>query len=50
MPAARRFPELGLRVSRELESIEPIETLTRVPRMADPGCDTTADGTRPELT
>jgi DNA recombination protein RmuC len=36
MPAARRFPGLGLRVNRELELIEPVETLTRVPRVAGP--------------
>lgn len=35
LPAARRFPELGLRVSRELEPIEHIETLARAPRVAD---------------
>ncbi len=33
MPAARRFPELGLRVSRELEPIESIDTLARPPRL-----------------
>jgi len=32
MPAARRFPELGLRVSRDLEPIEPVANLTRIPR------------------
>ena len=36
MPAARRFPGLGLRVNRELELIEPVDTLTRVPRVAGP--------------
>jgi DNA recombination protein RmuC len=36
MPAARRFPGLGLRVNRELELIEPVETLTRMPRVAGP--------------
>jgi DNA recombination protein RmuC len=36
MPAARRFPGLGLRVNRELELIEPVDTLTRVPRIAAP--------------
>src|SRR5580658_3278367 len=36
LPAARRFPGLGLRVNRELELIEPVETLTRVPRVAGP--------------
>jgi len=34
LPAARRFPELGLRVSREIEPIEPIESLTRRPRLS----------------
>jgi DNA recombination protein RmuC len=33
MSAARRFPGLGLRVNRELDLIEPIDTLTRIPRM-----------------
>ena len=32
MPAARRFPELGLRVQRDLEVIEPVDSLTRTPR------------------
>jgi DNA recombination protein RmuC len=36
MPAARRFPGLGLRVNRELELIEPVDTLTRVPRITGP--------------
>src|SRR5579863_46734 len=35
LPAARRFPDLGLRVSRDLEPIEPIANLTRIPRIAD---------------
>jgi DNA recombination protein RmuC len=34
LPAARRFPELGLRVSRELEAIEPVAHLARTPRGA----------------
>jgi DNA recombination protein RmuC len=51
MPAARRFPELGLRGNRALDAIEPIDTLARVPRVTDPAeYDPTADGTRPELT
>jgi DNA recombination protein RmuC len=33
LPAARRFPELGLRVNRELEPIESIDTLARTPRL-----------------
>jgi DNA recombination protein RmuC len=42
LPAARRFPELGLRVNREIEPIEPVATLTRIPR--DAGADTEAAG------
>jgi DNA recombination protein RmuC len=33
MPAARRFPELGLRVDRNIETLEPIANLARVPRV-----------------
>jgi DNA recombination protein RmuC len=33
-PAARRFPELGLRFSREIEPIEPVGNLARIPRDA----------------
>jgi DNA recombination protein RmuC len=33
LPAARRFPELGLRVNRELEPMEQIDILARVPRI-----------------
>ena len=32
LPAARRFEELGLRVSRTIEPIEPISNLARTPR------------------
>jgi DNA recombination protein RmuC len=32
LPAARRFPELGMRVSREIDPIEPIASLARTPR------------------
>jgi len=32
LPAARRFPELGLRVTREIDPIEPVASLTRAPR------------------
>ncbi|MGO9514164.1 MAG: DNA recombination protein RmuC [Steroidobacteraceae bacterium] len=38
LPAARRFPELGLRVNRELEPIEQVDMLARAPR---------AEGTAP---
>ena len=34
LPAARRFPELGLRVQRDLEVLEPVGSLTRTPRTA----------------
>jgi DNA recombination protein RmuC len=34
LPAARRFPELGLRFSREIEPIEPVGNLARIPRNA----------------
>jgi DNA recombination protein RmuC len=34
LPSARRFPELGLRVSREIEAIDPIANLARTPRGA----------------
>jgi|HubBroStandDraft_1064217.scaffolds.fasta_scaffold00031_72 DNA recombination protein RmuC len=47
LPAARRFPELGLRVNREIEPIEPVASLTRIPR--DAGADTdAADEADPE--
>jgi DNA recombination protein RmuC len=35
LPAARRFPELGLRVNREIEPLEPVASLTRIPRDAE---------------
>jgi DNA recombination protein RmuC len=35
LPAARRFESLGLRVSRDIEPIEPVESLARIPRTAD---------------
>ena len=34
LPAARRFPELGLRTDRELPGAEPVEALPRTPRVA----------------
>jgi DNA recombination protein RmuC len=34
LPAARRFPELGLRVNREIESLDPVASLARIPRQA----------------
>lgn len=41
LPAARRFPELGLRVSRDIDVIDPVESLARTPRMSAP--DAAAD-------
>jgi DNA recombination protein RmuC len=32
LPSARRFPELGLRVNREIDPIEPVADLARIPR------------------
>jgi DNA recombination protein RmuC len=34
LPAARRFPELGLRMNREIEPIDPVASLARIPRQA----------------
>jgi DNA recombination protein RmuC len=48
LPAARRFPELGLRVARELEPIDPIGSLTRTPR--DATAAPAADEAHPENT
>jgi DNA recombination protein RmuC len=41
LPAARRFEALGLRVNRDIETLEPVTTLTRIPRNAgvDAGVD-----------
>jgi DNA recombination protein RmuC len=51
LPAARRFPELGLRVNRVLEPLDPIETLTRTPRVAGSAAsESTADGTAADST
>ncbi|HEY2144807.1 MAG TPA: DNA recombination protein RmuC [Steroidobacteraceae bacterium] len=32
LPAARRFPDLGLRMNRGIEPLEPVASLTRTPR------------------
>jgi DNA recombination protein RmuC len=37
LPGARRFPELGLRINRDIEPLEPVEQLARIPREGDPG-------------
>jgi DNA recombination protein RmuC len=34
LPAARRFPELGMRVNREIDPIEPVTGLAREPRIS----------------
>ena len=47
LPAARRFPELGMRVNREIEPIEPVASLTRTPRSATVEQDP-SDEARPE--
>jgi DNA recombination protein RmuC len=39
LPSARRFESLGLRVTRSIETIEPIESLTRTPRAEPPERD-----------
>jgi DNA recombination protein RmuC len=43
LPAARRFPDLGLRMSRELEPIEPVANLARIPRGPDAEPDPAGD-------
>jgi DNA recombination protein RmuC len=51
LPVARRFPDLGLRVNRELEILEPVDNAPRIPRAApavEPASST--DGARPEAT
>src|SRR6202166_5177670 len=45
LPAARRFEGLGLRVNREIEPLEPVTTLTRIPR--NTGVDTGLDAGSP---
>jgi DNA recombination protein RmuC len=45
LPAARRFPELGLRVNREMESIAPVNVPAREPADQAPPSD---DGAAPE--
>jgi DNA recombination protein RmuC len=39
LPAARRFPELGLRVQRDLEVPEPVDALTRTAARSRPTSD-----------
>ena len=35
LPAARRFPELGMRINREIEPLDPVASLSRIPRSAN---------------
>ena len=44
LPAARRFEGLGLRVNREIDLLEPVETLTRIPRNTGVETDSSAEG------
>jgi DNA recombination protein RmuC len=51
LPVARRFPDLGLRVNRELEILDPVDSAPRVPRAsATIESASSTDGTRPEAT
>jgi DNA recombination protein RmuC len=46
LPSARRFEGLGLRTNREIEPLEPIASLTRIPRgtaAADPSDEAGSD-------
>lgn len=45
LPAARRFPELGLRVNRLLEPMDPVEALARTPRTGGAASSEATDGT-----
>ncbi|HMK84455.1 MAG TPA: DNA recombination protein RmuC [Steroidobacteraceae bacterium] len=47
LPAARRFPDLGLRVDREIDPIEPVDSSTRSPRIVA-STPFTADGSPSE--
>jgi DNA recombination protein RmuC len=44
LPAARRFEGLGLRVNREIEPLDPVATLTRIPRNAGGEADSSVEG------
>jgi DNA recombination protein RmuC len=43
LPAARRFEGLGLRVNRDIELLEPVATLTRIPRNAETNSSAAGD-------
>lgn len=46
LPAARRFPELGLRTNRDIEVLDPVDSLARIPRAAE-SRTTDPDGSAP---
>jgi DNA recombination protein RmuC len=46
LPAARRFPELGMRVNRGIDIIEPVASLARTPRAAAIEQESTAERDR----
>jgi DNA recombination protein RmuC len=48
LPAARRFEGLGLRVTRDIEPLEPVSTLTRIPRYPGAEADSSVEGHAPE--
>jgi DNA recombination protein RmuC len=48
LPSARRFPDLGLRGNREIEPLEPLTSLTRIPRPGEVEPDL-SDDAGPEL-
>jgi DNA recombination protein RmuC len=48
LPAARRFEGLGLRVNRDIEPLEPVATLTRIPRNAGVEADSSVKGDAPD--
>ncbi len=51
MPAARRFPDLGLRIDRDLPPLDPVGGLTRTPRGSEAGSPQSCpDEVRPEST
>ncbi len=49
LPAARRFPELGMRVNREIEPVEPVAALVRTPRQTTAERDPAVENP-PEIT
>jgi DNA recombination protein RmuC len=48
LPGARRFPELGLRPNRDIEPLEPVANLVRIPRASEEAADPPAAGNADE--